>query len=68
MYQKHDQIDENLLKNYLSNFERIYKDNPLLYTSLGKMLLINEKNRPDFVKLKDILPDYAVIKEYFSKN
>jgi len=65
---KHDAIEENKLKKYLSEFEKIYKDNPLLYTSLGKMLLINEKNRPDFKKLKDILPDYAIIKEYFKKN
>ncbi len=32
------------------------------------MLLINEKNRPDFEKLKDLLPEFSIIKEYFKKD
>ncbi len=49
----------------IQEFKFKYKDNPLLYSSVGKMLEYEEKNRPDFFKLKEVLPDYETIKKYF---
>ena len=65
IYGLNDNFDENAFEELLGEFEMKYEDNPLLYTSVRKMLEINEDERPDFIGLKSALPEYEVVKDYF---
>ena len=60
-------INKKILESYLKEFEEKYDNNPLLYSSLRKILEFNEEERPDFISLKEVIPDYDMIKEYFKK-
>lgn len=62
-----DQVNQGLVDNYLNEFEDKFEDNPLLFTSVRKMLENNEEDRADFVSLKEAMPDYEVICDYFYK-
>jgi len=62
-----DNFEPKVLDELLNEFEDRYQDNPLLFTSLRKMLEINEEERPDFINLKSALPEYDVIKDYLYK-
>ena len=46
------------MENYLIEFEENFEDNPLLFTSVRKMLEFDEEERADFVSLKEAMPDY----------
>lgn len=67
VYDNNDQINQGLVDNYLNEFEDKYEDNPLLFTSVRKMLENNEEDRADFVSLKEAMPDYEIICDYFYK-
>ncbi len=67
IYDSGDQIDQNLLDSYLDEFDMKYEDNPLLFTSVRKMLENDEEERADFLSLKEAMPDYKVICDYFYK-
>jgi hypothetical protein len=60
-------INKKILESFLKEFEERYQNNPLLYSSLRKILDINEEDRIDFLSLKEVIPDYEMIKEYFQK-
>lgn len=60
-------INKNILDSYLKEFEEKYNNNPLLFSSLRKILEFDEEERPDFISLKEVIPDYDMIKEYFKK-
>lgn len=60
-------INKNILDNYLKEFEEKYDNNPLLFSSLRKILEFDEDERPDFISLKEVIPEYDMIKEYFKK-
>jgi hypothetical protein len=62
-----DNFEPRVLDELLNDFEDKYQDNPLLFTSLRKMLEMNEEERPDFINLKSALPEYEVIKDYLYK-
>jgi len=62
-----DNFEPKVLDELLNEFEDRYQDNPLLFTSLRKMLEMNEEERPDFINLKSALPEYDVIKDYLYK-
>lgn len=55
------------LEDLLNEFENKYLNNPLLFTSVRKMLEVDEENRPDFVNLVSALPEYEIILDYFYK-
>ena len=65
IYGLNDNFDDRALEELLGEFEVKYEDNPLLFTSVQKMLEINEEERPDFIGLKSALPEYEVILDYF---
>lgn len=67
IYSKGDEIDQHMLNIYLDEFELKYTDNPLLFSSVRKMLEVDESERPTFTDLKLALPDYAEICDYFYK-
>ena len=58
-------INETALKQHVSEFEAIYCDNPLLFSSLQRMLELNEEDRADFIGLNTVIPPYKEICEYF---
>ena len=58
-------INETALKQYITEFETIYCDNPLLFSSLQTMLEIKEEDRADFNGLTEVIPSYESICEYF---
>ena len=62
-----DNFEPKILDELLNEFEERYQDNPLLFTSVRKMLEVNEDERPDFISLKSALPEYDVIKDYLYK-
>ena len=58
-------INETALKQHISEFEAIYCDNPLLFSSLQRMLELNEEDRADFIGLNTVIPPYKEVCEYF---
>ena len=58
-------INETALKQYIKEFETIYCDNPLLFSSLQTMLEIKEEDRADFNGLTEVIPSYESICDYF---
>ena len=58
-------INETVLNQYVSDFEGQYCDNPLLFSSLQRMLELKEDDRADFVGLSSVIPPYAEICDYF---
>lgn len=62
-----DQLEDKLLIGFLREFEVKFNSNPLVSSSLKKMLEIDEEFRIDFVSLKELIPSYDQIKSYFQK-
>ncbi len=62
-----DNVDNSVLENYIQEFEEKYQESPLLCSVVRKMLEIDEKERVDFISLKQVMPDYEEIVEYFDK-
>ena len=58
-------INETALKQHVGEFEALYCDNPLLFSSIQRMLELNEEERADFVGLCTVIPPYKEICEYF---
>lgn len=44
-----------------------FDDNPLFYSSVQKMLEIDEEERADFQSLKLAMPDYKDVCDFFYK-
>ena len=44
-----------------------FDDNPLFYSSVQKMLEIDEEERADFQSLKLAMPDYKEVCDFFYK-
>lgn len=61
------EVDPNKLQRHLSELEVRYDDNPLLYSSVQKMLELDEDERADFSGLKIAMPDYQEICDFFYK-
>lgn len=53
------------LGKLLDEFHRKYEDNPLLVTTLRKMLSVDESERPDFKTIINAIPSYTEIIEFF---
>lgn len=53
------------LNKLLDEFNRKYEDNPLLVTTLKKMLAVDEAERPDFKTIINAIPSYTEIIEFF---
>ena len=62
------QISFPALKGFIQEFGDKYNENPLLVTTLGKMLEMNEASRPDFINIKGAIPPYSDILEYFERG
>ena len=58
-------INETVLDQYVGEFEGQYCDNPLLFSSLQRMLELKEDDRADFVGLDSVIPPYPEICQYF---
>ena len=58
-------INETVLNQYVSEFQGQYCDNPLLFSSLQRMLELKEDDRADFVGLDSVIPPYPEICQYF---
>ena len=67
VYNKEGGIDYGILEEFLLDLERKFQENPLLYTSVRKMLEIDEEERPDFLTLKSAMPEYEVVSDYLYK-
>lgn len=67
IYEKEGTVDVGILEELLLELERKYPDNQLLFTSVRKMLEIDEDERPDFVALKSAMPEYEVVADYLYK-
>lgn len=66
IYQPDGSVDRQVLTVCLNQFSELYKDNPLLLSSVRKMVEVDEMLRPDFGSLKAVMPGYEKIKAYFS--
>jgi serine/threonine protein kinase len=55
----------NELQKLIDEFTRKYDDNPLLITTVKKMLSIDEADRPDFKTIMNAIPAYKDIVEFF---
>ena len=67
IYTGREEIDINILESFLNEFEQRYSENPLLFTSIRKMLDFKEEERPDFISMKQALPEFQTIVDYFYK-
>ena len=66
IYEPNGTLNTLSLSRYVREFGEIYQDNPLLLSSVKRMVEINETARPDFASLKSAMPSYDKIKAYFS--
>jgi serine/threonine protein kinase len=62
------EISEHDLQENLNEFSQKYQDNPLLVTTVTKMLEVRESSRPDFINIKGAIPTYSEILEYFERG
>jgi len=62
---KDTSFDTQELERLLTEFGNKYEDNPLLVTTLRKMLSIEESERPDFKTILNAIPAYSEIIDYF---
>jgi hypothetical protein len=60
-----NQMNEAELNRWIQEFSKKFEDNPLLFTSVTNMLLTDEKKRPDFIGIRNAIPPYAEILEFF---
>lgn len=58
-------FNPNELQKLIDEFHRKYDDNPLLVTTVKKMLSIDEADRPDFKTIVNAIPPYKEIVEFF---
>lgn len=58
-------FNPNELQKLIDEFQRKYDDNPLLVTTVKKMLSIDEADRPDFKTIINAIPPYKEIIEFF---
>lgn len=65
---KSTEINEHDLQENIDEFSRKFQDNPLLVTTVSKMLEVKENNRPDFINIKGAIPSYSEILEYFERT
>jgi hypothetical protein len=61
-------IDVNGLDHYIAAMQERYPENNLLTSTVLKMLEIDPEDRPDLKELFEKLPDYEMVKSYFSEN
>lgn len=59
------QFNECELEILLEEFGVKYPDNPLLITTVRKMVEVEESARPDFINIKNAIPPYDEVCEYF---
>lgn len=59
------QFLDHELEAFIDEFANKYQDNPLLITTVRKMLEINEAARPDFINIKNAIPPYEEVCDYF---
>lgn len=50
----------------LTELKKRYPENVLLLSTVDRMLDFNPKTRPSFLKIKKILPEFSVVKDYFN--
>ena len=58
-------INETALNQHVKEFETIYCENPLLFSSVQRMLELKEEDRADFIGLGEVIPPYQEICDYF---
>lgn len=56
------------LDRLIGEFSKKYSDNPMLVTTLAKMLTLEESGRPDFKAIIKAIPPYAEVLEYFDQE
>lgn len=55
------EIDAGALAKFITEFEQRYKAQPLMISTLKRMLQLSEDNRPNFAELKkDVCPDMGI--------
>ena len=59
-------FDTNILKFYFEEFKNKFQQNKLIISAIKAMLELNFRKRPNFVKLKKVLPPYDQICEFFN--
>jgi serine/threonine protein kinase len=67
IYEGRSTVDSKALEELIQEFELQHDDNPLMYSTVRKMLEIEEDERPDFPQLLGALPDFKEIQDYFYK-
>ena len=67
-HRKSEDVDYAALENNLRELESRYPDNNLLYTTVRRMLDLDQDDRPDFQEIKAKLPEYKLVKKYFKEN
>jgi hypothetical protein len=58
-------INETALNQHIKEFETIYCENPLLFSSIQRMLELGEDDRANFTGLTTVIPPYKEICDYF---
>jgi hypothetical protein len=56
---------EDELEHLIDEFATRYPDNPLLITTVRKMLEVREDARPDFINIKNAIPPYEEVCSFF---
>lgn len=55
------------MNKLIFKFEKKFQNNPLIVSSIKKMLEIDEEYWIDFINLKELIPPYDQIINYFQK-
>lgn len=66
IYESDGSVNARMLTRYISEFSERYQENPLLYSSVKRMVEIDETARPDFNSLKAAMPPYDKIRAHFA--
>ena len=56
------------LDRLIGEFSKKYQDNPMVATTVSKMLCVEEAERPDFKGIVKAIPSYAEVLEYFEQE
>jgi serine/threonine protein kinase len=62
----HEDVTRRKILEKLTRLKERYPENVLLLSTVDRMLDYNPNTRPSFLKIKKILPEYTVVKDYFN--
>lgn len=68
IFKENFEIEFRLLEQMIHKMKCRYPENNLLTSTIVKMLERNPEKRPDFKEIFEKLPEYDLVKEYFSDN